>query len=366
MIQMMASENSEDWGNTTAHNNLTVAQVRDLLDTFCDMNPTWEDTLNPKGNTGITREQLCDWFGGGDPDAASGNYERAVVEGVGRRVIAKFLKWKPNSVRYAVEQIGPSTKQRILAEEKAEEARKEAAAKRKELRDAERKVAEAETEAEKAHARELEEKIDSELADAEEEAGRLEERLDETYDPAAGELFAKPIHAAAFRDAATRRSTLRVYPVARQVELAEKVLESLTDATISKPAIEQAVHDAIFGKKEHDFRPPISPLEMHRERVANADSNARGLTSSLRKLQTSFREDGVTGIGGYDSTALHRNLCNTFEAIASFYAAFGQEPPVLMRTTRSDGSFSYRVVTSANEQPLYADFDASDFEEEVA
>ena len=32
MIQIMGNENSEFWGNSVAHNNLTVRQARDYLD----------------------------------------------------------------------------------------------------------------------------------------------------------------------------------------------------------------------------------------------------------------------------------------------------------------------------------------------
>lgn len=364
MIQMMASENSEDWGNTTAHNNLTVAQVRDLIDTFCDMNPSWEDTLKPKGDSGITREKLVEWFGGENDGLAESNYNRAVVEGVGRNVIRHFLNWTDTKVRYALEQVGLSTKQRIAAEEKAAAERKRVKAKAKELREAEAKLKQAETEAEEALAREEEERIESELAKAKDDAHQASSKLAEKYDPEAGELFTKPIHAAAFRDMVTRNDISQRVPVSGQKALAEKVLASLSDRSISAVAIEQAVNEIVCPAGDavpaYDLD---NPMMRHGKLVSVADSNARGLTSAMRKLQQALRDDSVTSMGGYDSSKLHRNLCAAMESIVNLYSAFGSEPPVLARGTRTDGSFTYQVMTTAFERPVYLEFNADEFEE---
>lgn len=104
MIQIMGNENSEHWGNSVAHSNLTIKQARNYLDGLLDQFDTWEDFLAYE----FIRQN---WFT--DPES----FYRSKREGVGTDVITSFLgkAWKRQTVSNSLLQIGKSSK-RIAAE----------------------------------------------------------------------------------------------------------------------------------------------------------------------------------------------------------------------------------------------------------
>jgi hypothetical protein len=85
-IRMLADENADSWAMDVQHSILCVKQAKKYFDDMFVRYPTWDDA---KRGGEFPTPLLCEWFG---PEGqAQGNYAQSVKEGVGRKVLTKFL-----------------------------------------------------------------------------------------------------------------------------------------------------------------------------------------------------------------------------------------------------------------------------------
>lgn len=367
MLQVMALENSEDWGNTTAHNNLTVSAARDMIDEFCDEYPTWEEAL--KGNLhGIDGNTLKEWFGDGQSPKGGApmpkaNYENCVKNGAGRNIIRKFLAWTDTKVRYALEEIPQSNKQLKVALAKAAKLKREEARTERKLAKVRKARARAESEAAATRAKAEEQRIQAELDEAEEQRMKLELDIKskKIYDTKAGEVFDKPVHARAFRKLVTTDKMAELLPKRSQVKFAKTIKKRLTDSHISVPAIEAAGNSILeeqVGKKVVDSykakQTEINPLAGYVATAHSVNRYARSLKSVVNQLGSNMERDGIESFNGMAANQLDQSLRGAMQSILQFYAKFGIEPPVISRATYAGKSgFTYTVSGTSNEQPIY-------------
>lgn len=339
MLQIMGAENSEDWGNTTAHNNLTVSEVRDMLEEFCDAYPTWEEALGGELH-GITGDMIQQWFGN------AGAYGRAVIDGVGIRTIAAFLGWVDNKVRLAVAVLPPTSKQMAKLEAERKAAADHAEKIRKELEAARKAAKKAATAADKQRAAETEAHIEQQLDQAEGERHALEDELEERghWSQKAGEVFEKPIHARTFRDIVTRDDFRKVVPVKSQVALAKKAVKHFGDDRMSVPALREWLWRQ-YNKLGIPNVDPRDPMERYNEGLNNLRYRITAMEKAHAYIREQMRNDGITEFPKMPESVID-SLVAAQNLIIDTCRMFGKEPLRLHRIQTNDGPISFRAEKS--------------------
>ena len=308
MLQMMADENKDDWGNSTKHNNLTIHQGRDYLDALLDKYPTWE-AIESAGK--FTRKELFEWFG----DEKS--YLRAINEGVGRRILTRFFHWNNADVKYALAQIEPSDKR--------------AAADAKKLANTQAKLDAFNNRKVEPKTEEEEKLTTAQINQAQANRDKLQAQINraKNYDTNAGKKFEKPVHADTFKKVVTDPSFLKHVPKTEQVKLADKIVRELGN-DITASAIERTAIDQFqIVRDKVNPAPPENVEHLFSKQMQTTTQAIGQAISALGGLQRRIDELGVDTIAGFHQKDLAKKLEALELQIVFFYNHFGMEPPVI-------------------------------------
>lgn len=319
MIQIMGNENSESWGMPVKHANLCVRQARDYLDGVldrCGTSSEFTDEINFSG----------DFFG---PDER--RYVQARHEGAGRKLIQECLSGvfrRGAAVQLALQQIGPSEKERRSKEEKLERERKEHFEAEEKARKAREKADEKAEKLAVQHAKErAEEARKLELASAQ----------DEFYDPQAGEVFDRPAHAEAFRKAVCRPNIMEYLPEDKQVDFAESIKETLTDKTlgdrVTAPAISEKVSSTFkqFLKREDKAKAKVDHTFAVRNHLRHIGTDLSYLGNELKRLMEFTRDNDAPVLLDVTLQNFHDAASKFVNNYVEFCRMIGEEDKVIQK-----------------------------------
>lgn len=332
MLQIMGNENSEDWGHTTKHTDLTVLAARSFLDDLLNQYPTWGEAILADGGL-PPKAELIVWFAGdGNEFNAQGNYELSVKEGVGRKVIAKFLGWGSDMrVKLSLDHLGPSVKRakaNKYALAKAESDKKDA-----EIALEKKKETTATTPSEKKLKKESVARGEQQLAKAKKKKAVAEKKQGGGgYDVKAGQVFKSQSHSKMFKSQVTSVGLANLIPKKDQVRVANAIVE------IGKKEGQEVTAKyirSVLGRMNRANTIAINaeivkkdPMALYIDLVKKATNTLESSAKAVDALALQFAKDGITtdGVTLYD---LKSHVPQLIEALVKLYALDGEMPPMM-------------------------------------